>query len=43
MTVGNITPEELKNGKKSLIVECYTNDSKEMDSVFHFQLDTKVK
>jgi hypothetical protein len=42
-TVKNIEPETLKNGTASLLVSCTMNESKIVDSFFHFKLDTKIK
>jgi hypothetical protein len=42
-TVKNIEPETLKNGTASLLVSCTMNESKIVDSFFHFKLDTKLK
>jgi hypothetical protein len=42
-TVKNIEPETLKNGIASLLVSCTMNESKIVDSFFHFKLDTKIK
>lgn len=42
-TIVKITNEEYKNGVKSLLVECTMNDSKIVDSYFHFKTDTKIK
>ena len=41
-TVKNIEPETLKNGTASLLVSCTMNESKIVDSFFHFKLDTKI-
>jgi hypothetical protein len=42
-TVQNIEQETYKNGKPSLLVYCTANNSKVVDSFFHFKLTTKVK
>jgi len=40
-----ITNEQYKNGKQSLMVECLSsmNGKNIGESVFHFQLETKIK
>jgi hypothetical protein len=42
-TVDSVTNEEYKNGKASILVACSTNDSKVVDSFFHFKPATKIK
>ena len=42
-TVKNIEPETFKNGTACLLVSCTMNESKIVDSFFHFKLDTKIK
>jgi len=42
-TVQNIEQETYKNGTPSLLVSCTANNSKVVDSFFHFKLTTKVK
>lgn len=43
LTVQKIEQETYKNGTPSLCVHCSTNDSKVIDSFFHFKLTTKIK
>ena len=42
-TVQNIEQETYKNGIPSLLISCTANNSKVVDSFFHFKLSTKVK
>ncbi len=42
-TVSNIREGGYKNGTPSIVVECTMNDSKLVDSFFHFKLNTRVK
>lgn len=47
-TVAKITTENYKNGIDSLMVECIMNNEKynpkkNVDTVFHFKLQTKIK
>ena len=42
-TVQNIEQETYKNGTPSLLISCTANNSKVVDSFFHFKLSTKVK
>lgn len=41
-TVKEITAENYKNGKQSILVGCTTNDGTIIDSFFHFKLETKT-
>jgi hypothetical protein len=42
-TVQEITSDNYKNGKPSILVSCTTNDGKKVDSFFHFKPTTKIK
>lgn len=41
-TVVNIKEGGYKNGTPTVLVECTMNDSKIVDSFFHFKLNTKI-
>lgn len=43
LTVAKITQAEYKKGTKCVIVECYSNGGKVIDSYYTFKLTTKVK